>query len=192
MAAARRTAWPAADGARRLPPNFSTLSRFHDRTRQTAVCVRAPCLVFDGGRSRAQPDAALAEARRRFRTGARHRKTAARSAHRDGDRISESGRPRCRTRQERRPHRRSGPRSASASSKSAPSRRSRRTATRARACSASRKRRASSTAWASTMPASQACWRTCAPRAFPKNGGILGINIGKNVTRRSSTPPTTT
>ena len=44
-----------------------------------------------------------------------------------------------------------------------------------------RKRRASSTGWASTMPASTSCWKTSAREISPK-GGILGINIGKNAT----------
>ena len=62
-----------------------------------------------------------------------------------------------------------------------------------RACSASRRRKASSTAWASTTTASTSCWKTCAPRSFPKQGGILGINIGKNVDDADrATPPTIT
>jgi dihydroorotate dehydrogenase len=58
----------------------------------------------------------------------------------------------------------------------------RRTATRSRACSASRKRRASSTGWASTTPASTSCCANVRAAEFPKKGGILGINIGKNAT----------
>ncbi len=64
----------------------------------------------------------------------------------------------------------------SASSRSAPSPRARRPATRSRACSACRNTTRSSTAWASTM---RAWTRWCnVERAQPPR--LLGINIGKN------------
>ena len=62
------------------------------------------------------------------------------------------------------------PRSVSASSRSAPSRPARSPATRSRACSASRRRRASSTAWASTTTASTSCWKTSRAAQLPEAG----------------------
>jgi hypothetical protein len=82
--------------------------------------------------------------------------------------------------------------SVSALSKSAPSRPNHRTATPSRACSASRKHRASSTAWVSTMPASTIAGKR-PRRAVPQKGRHpRHQHRQERDDARSNTRPTTT